>query len=62
MLGWAAVFFSIAMAAGIFGFGGIAASVTAGIAKALFAVFLVSAGVSLLIGRRHVVDGGPDSA
>jgi uncharacterized membrane protein YtjA (UPF0391 family) len=54
MLHWAAIFFVIAIVAAIFGFGGIAASAT-GIAKILFVVFLVLAGLSLLFGRRVVV-------
>jgi uncharacterized membrane protein YtjA (UPF0391 family) len=54
MLYWAAVFFVISIIAAIFGFGGIAASAV-GIAKLLFVVFLVLAGISLLMGRRHVV-------
>jgi uncharacterized membrane protein YtjA (UPF0391 family) len=52
MLYWAAVFFVIAVAAAILGFGGIAAE-AAGIAKVLFIVFLVLAGLSLLFGRRR---------
>jgi uncharacterized membrane protein YtjA (UPF0391 family) len=51
MLYWAAVFFIIALAAAVFGFGGIAAG-AAGIAKILFFVFLVLAVVSLIFGRR----------
>ena len=51
MLYWAAVLFVIALAAAVFGFGGIAAS-AAGIAKILFFVFLVLAVVSLIFGRR----------
>ena len=51
MLYWAAVFFVIALAAAVFGFGGIAAG-AAGIAKILFFVFLVLAVVSLIFGRR----------
>ena len=51
MLYWAAVFFVIALAAAVFGFGGLAAS-AAGIAKILFFVFLVLAVVSLIFGRR----------
>jgi len=51
MLHWAAVFFIIALIAAIFGFGGLAASAV-GIAKILFAVFLILAVVSLLLGRR----------
>jgi uncharacterized membrane protein YtjA (UPF0391 family) len=51
MLRWAAIFFVVALVAAVFGFGGIADS-AAGVAKVLFIVFLVLAGVSLLIGRR----------
>jgi uncharacterized membrane protein YtjA (UPF0391 family) len=51
MLYWAAVFFIIALVAGVFGFFGIAAAAT-GVAKILFFAFLVLAVVSLLVGRR----------
>lgn len=51
MLYWTAVFFVIALAAAVFGFGGIAAG-AAGIAKVLFFVFLVLTVVSLVFGRR----------
>ena len=51
MLHWAAVFFIIALIAGVFGFFGIA-SAAVGIAKILFFAFLVLAVVSLLLGRR----------
>ncbi len=55
MLGWAVTFFIIAIIAGIFGFGGIAAS-AAGIAKILFfiaiAVFLVTGLFALINGRK----------
>ena len=54
MLGWAAVFFIIALAAAFFGFTGIAASAV-GVAKVLFVAFLVLAVVSLLVGRRRTV-------
>ncbi|MCL2449303.1 MAG: DUF1328 domain-containing protein [Polyangiaceae bacterium] len=54
MLHWAALYFVIAMAAAAFWFAGIAES-AAGIAKVLFVVCLVLAGVSLMMGRRHVV-------
>ncbi len=54
MLYWAAIFFVIAVVAAIFGFGGIAADAE-GIAKILFVVFLVLAGISLLFGRRRVI-------
>jgi uncharacterized membrane protein YtjA (UPF0391 family) len=54
MLYWAAVFFVIAIAAAVLGFGGVAAS-AAGVAKVLFVIFLVLAGISLLMGRRTVV-------
>lgn len=40
MLYWAAVFFIIALIAGVFGFGGVA-SASAGIAQILFFIFLV---------------------
>jgi len=48
MLYWALVFFIIALAAAILGFGGIAAAAT-GIAKILFFVFLVLFLVSLVV-------------
>ena len=51
MLSWAIMFLVIALAAAVFGFGGIAAG-AAGIAKILFFVFLVLFVVSLLMGRR----------
>jgi uncharacterized membrane protein YtjA (UPF0391 family) len=54
MLYWAAVFFLIAIAAGAFGFFGIAAGAV-GIAKILFFGFLVLAVVSLILGRRAPV-------
>ncbi len=47
MLYWAAIFFLIAIFAGVFGFGFVASS-AAGIAKILFFVFLVFAIVSLV--------------
>ena len=52
MLYWAAIFFIIALVEAVFGFSGIAA---AGVAKVLFVVFLVLAGLSLLFGSRRVV-------
>jgi uncharacterized membrane protein YtjA (UPF0391 family) len=51
---WSAVFFIIAVVAAVFAFGGIAPG-AASIARVLFVVFLVLAGISLLIGRRRVV-------
>jgi uncharacterized membrane protein YtjA (UPF0391 family) len=51
MLYWAAVFFVIALVAGLFGFLGIATAAV-GISKILFFAFLVLAVVSLLLGRR----------
>jgi uncharacterized membrane protein YtjA (UPF0391 family) len=55
MLYWAAVFFVVAIVAGILGFGGIATA-AAGIAKILFWIFLVVFLVTLvagfLIGRK----------
>jgi uncharacterized membrane protein YtjA (UPF0391 family) len=56
MLYWAVVFFIVAIAAAVFGFGGIA-STAAGIAKILFFIFLVLFLVSLVTGlmrRPHV--------
>jgi uncharacterized membrane protein YtjA (UPF0391 family) len=53
MLRWAAVFFLIAIVAAVFGFTGIAVGAAAA-AKITFVVFLVLAGISLLLGRRFV--------
>ncbi|MCB4822292.1 DUF1328 domain-containing protein [Roseicella aerolata] len=49
MLYWTLIFLVIALVAGLFGFGGIA-SASAGIAKVLFAIFLVLFLVSLIFG------------
>jgi uncharacterized membrane protein YtjA (UPF0391 family) len=49
MLYWTLVFLVVALVAGLFGFGGIA-SASAGIAKVLFAIFLVLFLVSLIFG------------
>jgi len=57
MLYWAAVFFVIAIAAGILGFGGLAAS-AAGIAKILFMIFIVLFAVSILFGVTRSRRGG----
>lgn len=55
MLYWAVVFFILALVAGLFGFGGLAAT-AGGIAQILFFIFLVlfliSLLYSLLTGRR----------
>jgi len=51
MLHYAIVFLVIALIAGLLGFSGIAGSAV-GIAKLLFLVFIVLAGVSLLLGKR----------
>lgn len=51
MLGWAVMFPIIALAAAVFGFGGIAAA-SAGIAKLLFFIFLVLFVISLIFGWR----------
>ena len=48
MLYWAAVFFTIAIVAGVLGFTGIAVA-TAEIAKILFFVFIVLFAVSLIV-------------
>jgi uncharacterized membrane protein YtjA (UPF0391 family) len=49
MLYWTLIFLVIALVAGLFGFGGIA-SASAGIAKILFAIFLVLFIASLIFG------------
>jgi uncharacterized membrane protein YtjA (UPF0391 family) len=51
MLYWSAVFFIVAIIAGVFGFLGIA-SAAAGIAKVLFFIFAVLFVVSLITGMR----------
>jgi uncharacterized membrane protein YtjA (UPF0391 family) len=53
MLRWAVIFFVVAIIAGVFGFGGIAAD-SAWIAKICFFVFVVLAFMSFLFGRRVV--------
>jgi uncharacterized membrane protein YtjA (UPF0391 family) len=53
MLSWAITFLVVALIAAVLGFGGIAGT-AAGIAKILFAVFLVLFVISLLFGRRAV--------
>ena len=54
MLHYAVVFLIIALIAAVFGFGGIAVG-AAGIAKILFAIFLIGAVVSFLMhGRSRV--------
>ncbi|PIW31202.1 MAG: DUF1328 domain-containing protein [Rhodobacterales bacterium CG15_BIG_FIL_POST_REV_8_21_14_020_59_13] len=57
MLGWAILFFLLAVAAAVFGFGGLSATF-AGVAQILFVVFvvlfLVSLVVRLMSGRRRV--------
>ncbi len=55
MLSWALIFLVIALIAGLMGFGVIAGT-AAGIAKILFFVFLVLFVLSLLMGRRPVVE------
>jgi uncharacterized membrane protein YtjA (UPF0391 family) len=52
MLSWALTFLVIAIIAGVFGFGDIAASAT-GIARILFFLFLVLFVVSLITGRKR---------
>lgn len=53
MLGWAVLFFIIAIVAGVTGFFWLA-SAAATIAKVLFFVFLILFVVSLIFGRRRV--------
>ena len=57
MLGWALMFFLVAILAAVFGFGGVAIA-SAGIAKILFFIFLVGFVITLamgLTGRRSTV-------
>jgi uncharacterized membrane protein YtjA (UPF0391 family) len=58
MLGWAIVFFIIAIIAALFGFGGISVA-AAGIAKILFFIFLVVFLITIVMyfvrGRRPTV-------
>jgi uncharacterized membrane protein YtjA (UPF0391 family) len=49
MLSWTLVFLGVALVAGLFGFGGIA-SVSAGMVKVLFTVFVVLFVASLIFG------------
>lgn len=56
MLGWAAVFFIVAIIAGLFGFGFIA-SASASIAQVLFFIFVVLFVISLVWPRFR---GGPN--
>ena len=50
MLYWSLVFLCVALVAGVLGFGGVSMA-AAGIAKALFVVFLVLFLITLLAGR-----------
>ena len=52
-VGWALMFFMIAVVAGIFGFGGIAGT-AAGIAQILFFVFVILLIAALVFGRRVI--------
>jgi uncharacterized membrane protein YtjA (UPF0391 family) len=49
MLSWALTFLVIAIVAGVFGFGSIAAT-SAGFAQAIFVVFLIMFALSLIAG------------
>jgi uncharacterized membrane protein YtjA (UPF0391 family) len=51
MLRWAVTFFIIAIIAGVFGFGGIAAAAT-DMARILFFIFVVLFVLALIFGRR----------
>ena len=57
MLYWAAVFFIIAVMAGIFGFGGFAAA-SSSIAQILFFVFIVGFVISVTLHFVRAVDKG----
>lgn len=52
MLRWSILFLIVAIIAGVFGFGGIAAAAT-DIAKLLFVVFLALFVIALFMGRRR---------
>jgi uncharacterized membrane protein YtjA (UPF0391 family) len=52
MLRWSILFLIVAIIAGVFGFGGIAAAAT-DIAKLLFVVFLALFLITLFVGRRR---------
>ena len=54
MLHYSIVFFIIAIIAAVLGFGGIAGS-AAGIAKILFAGFLILSVISLIFGRKKII-------
>jgi uncharacterized membrane protein YtjA (UPF0391 family) len=54
MMYWAAVFFVLALVAGVFGFTGLAAG-AAGIARILFVAFLVLSVVALISNRRPIM-------
>jgi uncharacterized membrane protein YtjA (UPF0391 family) len=56
MLTWSIIFFTVALLAAVFGFGGIATSAV-GVAQVLFFIFLVAFAVSLI-----AVYGGRDRA
>ena len=58
MLYWAAIFFVIAIAAAILGFGGLAAS-AAGISKILFIIFITLFVISALFGVTRSRRSGP---
>ena len=53
MLGYALMFFVVALIAAAFGFGGIAAG-AASIAKILFFIFIVLFIISLITGRKKI--------
>jgi len=55
MLYWAVVFFIVALIAGIFGFGGVAAA-SASVAQILFFVFLIGFVLSLVLHFARKVD------
>ena len=54
MLRWALIFLVVAIIAAVFGFGGIAGE-AAWIGKVLLVVFLILAGVSMIMGRKSPV-------
>lgn len=52
MLTWTLIFLVVSLIAGALGFGGVS-SASAGIARVLFAIFLIGLVVSLILGLMH---------
>ncbi len=52
MLTWTLIFLVVSLIAGALGFGGVS-SASAGVARVLFAIFLIGLVVSLILGAMH---------